>query len=423
MQRDRLTWDARYQLGAAVADSLQTVLSYQSAGSREIATEDRNTAADRVRNTTYDEDTWQLGLQANKLLRSGDTAHKLTYGVDTTRASIQTLGTGVTPPAGETFPLKRFPDTIESSAALYLQDEAMLGDWTITPGLRLDRFKIDARQAGFAATAVSLSDSAVSPKLGVLYRATPQWSVFGNVASGFKAPNAGQVNAFLENVTQFYKTIPNPKLKPEKSQNFEIGARGRLDALTLDVAAFTGRFKDLIEDSVQVGGAGTAANPTVFQSINVGNARISGFEVKGNWDWGRVAGGQLTTPFNYGYARGKDSDTGKPLDSIDPAKIRAGVQYATGRWDVRLDLAHHAAKKQSDTNASLFVTPAATTLDLGGQWRNRKDLRLNATVANLTNKKYWNWSDVRNATAAQVLVIDAYSQPGRSVQVSLVADF
>ena len=422
-QRDRLTWDARYPLGAAVADSLQTVLSYQSAGSREIATEDRNTAADRVRNTTYDEDTWQLGLQANKLLRSGDTAHKLTYGVDTTRASIQTLGTGVTPPAGETFPLKRFPDTIESSAALYLQDEAMLGDWTITPGLRLDRFKIDARQAGFAATPVSLSDSAVSPKLGVLYRATPQWSVFGNVASGFKAPNAGQVNAFFENVTQFYKTIPNPKLKPEKSQNFEIGARGRLDALTLDVAAFTGRFKDLIEDSVQVGGAGTAANPTVFQSINVGNARISGFEVKGNWDWGRVAGGQLTTPFNYGTARGKDSDTGKPLDSIDPAKIRAGVQYATGRWDVRLDLAHHAAKKQSDTNAALFVTPAATTLDLGGQWRIRKDLRLNATVANLTNKKYWNWSDVRNATAAQVLVIDAYSQPGRSVQVSLVADF
>ena len=423
MQRDRLTWDARYQLGAAVADSLQTVLSYQSAGSREIATEDRNTAADRVRNTTYDEDTWQLGLQANKLLRSGDTAHKLTYGVDTTRASIQTLGTGVTPPAGETFPLKRFPDTVESSAALYLQDEAMLGDWTITPGLRLDRFKIDARQAGFAATPVSLSDSAVSPKLGVLYRATPQWSVFGNVASGFKAPNAGQVNAFFENVTQFYKTIPNPKLKPEKSQNFEIGARGHLDALTLDVAAFTGRFKDLIEDSVQVGGAGTAANPTVFQSINVGNARISGFEVKGNWDWGRVAGGQLTTPFNYGTARGKDSDTGKPLDSIDPAKIRAGVQYATNAWDLRLDLAHHAAKKQSDTNAALFVTPAATTLDLGGQWRIRKDLRLNATVANLTNKKYWNWSDVRNATAAQVLVIDAYSQPGRSVQVSLVADF
>ncbi|SDP08432.1 hemoglobin/transferrin/lactoferrin receptor protein [Rhodoferax sp. OV413] len=424
MQRDRLTWDARYQLGAAWADSLQTVLSYQAAASREAATEDRNTAADRARDTSYDENTWQLGLQANKTLRLGsDTAHKLTYGVDYVRSTVKTLQTGVTPPAGETFPLKRFPDTVESSAALYLQDEVMHGNWSITPGVRLDRFSIDASQDGFSGTAVSMSDSAVSPKLGLLYRTSPQWSVFGNIASGFRAPNAGQVNAFFENVTQFYKTIPNPNLKPEKSQNFEIGTRGRVDALTLDVAAFTGRFKDLIEDSVQVGGAGTAANPTVFQSINVGNARISGFEVKGNWDWGRVAGGQLTTPFTYGMARGKDSDTGKPLDSIDPAKLRLGMQYATGAWDLRLDLAHHAAKKQGDTNAALFVTPAATTLDLGGQWRIQKDLRLNVAVTNLTDKKYWNWSDVRSATAAQVAVIDAFSQPGRSLKVSLVAEF
>jgi hemoglobin/transferrin/lactoferrin receptor protein len=270
---------------------------------------------------------------------------------------------------------------------------------------------------------VSPSDSAVSPKLGVLYRATPQWSVFGNYASGFKAPNAGQVNAFFENATQFYKTIPNPNLKPEKSQNFEIGARARLDALTLDLAAFTGRFRDLIEDSVKVGGAGTAASPTVYQSINVGNARISGFEVKGAWDWGRALGGQFSTPFAYGQARGRDLDTGKPLDSVDPAKLHAGLQYATSGWDLRLDLAHHAAKKQGDTNAALFVTPAATTLDLGGQWRIQKNLRLNAAVTNLTDKKYWNWSDVRGATAAQVAVIDAYSQPGRSLRVSLVADF
>lgn len=424
MQRDRLTWDARYQLGTAWADSLQTVLSYQASASREVATEDRNTAADRARDTAYDENTVQLGLQANKTLRlGGDTAHKLTYGVDYVRTQVKTLQTGITPPAGETFPLKRFPDTTETSAALYAQDEVVLGDWSITPGLRFDRYAVDASQAGFAGTVVSPSDSAVSPKLGVLFRATPQWSVFGNVASGFRAPNAGQVNAFFENVTSFYKTIPNPNLKPEKSRNFEIGARGRLDALTLDVAAFTGRFKDLIEDSVRVGGAGTAASPTVFQSINIGNARISGFELKGNMDWGRMAEGQVTTPFSYGYARGKDTSTGKPLDSIDPAKVRAGVQYATAAWDLRLDLAHHAAKKQGDTNAALFVTPAATTLDIGGQWRIQKGLRLNATVANLTDKKYWNWSDVRGATAAQVAVIDAFSQPGRSLQISLVADF
>ncbi|UUZ68850.1 TonB-dependent receptor [Polaromonas sp. P2-4] len=324
------------------------------------------------------------------------------------------------------FPLKRFPDTKETSSALYVQDEFISNSWSITPGVRLDQFKLAASQAGFVAPAASLSGSAVSPKLGVLYRATPEWSVFGNYASGFRAPNASQLNGFFENVTQFYKTISNPNLKPEKSKNFEVGVRGRLDRLSLDVAAFTGKFNNLIEDSVTVGGAGVVGNPTVFQSINVGNATISGFEVKGNMDWGQVAGGRLTTPFSYGQTRGKDKTTGRPLNSIDPAKLHVGVKYETAAWDVRLDASRHSAKKSGDVfvaaPATQFLVPAATTLDLSGQWRISKKLRVNAGIANLTDKKYWNWSDVRGL-AATSLVADAYTQPGRHFNVSLVADF
>nr|WP_279343665.1 TonB-dependent hemoglobin/transferrin/lactoferrin family receptor [Variovorax terrae] len=431
LDRSRLTWDARYRPDAAWADHLQTVLSYQTAGSREYVFEDRNTAADRVRDTTYDEKTLQANVQAEKMLRSpGGWSQKITYGLDYTSTRVTNLQTGLTPPAGETFPLKRFPDTRESSSAVYLQDEFIANDWSITPGVRVDRFKLKADQAGFVPVAASLSGSAVSPKLGVLFRATPQWSVFGNYASGFKAPNANQVNGFFENITAFYKTIPNPALKPEKSRNIEVGARGRLDRLTLDVAAFTGRYSELIEDARQVGGAGVPGNPTVFQSVNIGQARISGFEVKGSMDWGRVAGGQLSTPFAYGRTRGKDLTTGKPLNSIDPARLNLGVKYATPAWDLRLDAIHRSAKSASDIDSASLVTPpatqftvpAATTLDLSGQWRIRRDLRLNAGIRNLTNKKYWNWSDVRGLSAAST-VTDAYTQPGRYLSVSLVADF
>ena len=59
---------------------------------------------------------------------------------------------------------------------------------------------------------------------------------------------------------------------------------------------------------------------------------------------------------------------------------------------------------------------------LTGQWRFSKTLRLNAGLINLTNKKYWNWSDVRGV-AANSSFRDAYSQPGRYFNVSLVADF
>ena len=426
-ERNRLTWDARYTLDLALADSLQTVLGYQDAKSREYTYEDRNTLPDRVRDMTYSEGTWQAGVQAGKTLRMSPVwSQKLTYGVDYSRTRIANLQTGQVPAAGETFPIKRFPDTVESSAALYLQDEFISDAWSITPGVRVDRFNLDASQAGFVAQAASLSGSAVSPKLGVLWRASPEWSVFGNYASGFKAPNASQLNAFFENLTHFYKTISNPNLKPEKSQNLELGVRGRSGRLSLDVAAFTGRFRNLIEDNATVGGSGRPGNPVVFQSVNVGNARISGFEIKGAMDWGRVAGGRLSTPFGYGQTHGKDIDSGQSLNSIDPAKLYAGVKYETPAWDIWLDVSRHAGKNADDVyvaaNATQFLVPAATTVDLGGQWRISKKLRLNAGVANLTDKKSWNWSDVRGL-AANSPVGDAYSQPGRHFKVSLVADF
>ena len=178
-ERNRLTWDAGYTLDLALADSLQTVLGYQNAQSSSYTFEDRNTLPDRVRDMTYGEYAWQAGVQVGKTIRlSPDWSQKLTYGVDYSRARITNLQTGQVPAAGETFPLKRFPDTVESSAALYLQDEFISNAWSITPGVRVDRFKLDASQAGFIGQVASLSGSAVSPKLGVLWRAGPEWSVW-----------------------------------------------------------------------------------------------------------------------------------------------------------------------------------------------------------------------------------------------------
>ncbi len=429
MNRHRLTWEARYKLDALAADNLQTVLSFQDTHSREYVFEDRNTSADRVRDTTYRERALQASVQADKTIRmSAGWGQKLTYGADYAQTTVINLQTGLVPPAGETFPLKRFPDTVETSSALYAQGEIIGGNWSITPGVRLDHFSIKPSTTGFPVPVVALSGSAVSPKLGVVFRASPQWRLFGNYASGFRAPNAGQVNAFFENVTSFYKTIPNGALKPEKSNNFELGARGRLDPLTLDATVFTGKFRDLIEDNRQVSGAGTAANPTVFQSVNIDNATISGFEVKGSMDWGKVGTGKLSTPFAYGRAYGRVDNTGLPLDSIDPAKLTVGVRYETAAWDIRLNATHHAAKKPSDigqqrvTLPLQFAVPASTTYDLSGQWRFAKTTRLNASITNLTHQKYWSWSSVRGV-ASNAPALDAYTQPSRQFNVSLVTEF
>ncbi len=435
MERNRLTWDARFGLGVDWADHVRTVIAFQDAQSRQVGTSVRNTLPLRVRDNSYAERTWQAGLQADKILRSGGWSHKVTYGLDHVRSDITNLYTGLAPLPPEVFPLKRFPDTRETTSALYVQDESVHGDWSLTPGLRYDHFSLDVTsQAGFYPPAKqpgqSLSGSALSPKIGVLYRATPQWSVFSQYSAGFRAPDAGQVNGYYENMAEQVIIIPNPDLKPEKSRGFEVGVRGRLERLSLDVAAFSSNYSNLIMDTVLIRGTGTAADPRIFQTINTERARIHGFEVKGQYDWGRVAGGRLATPFSYGKARGVNRATGMPINSVDPAQLALGLKYDTAAWGLRLDMRHHAAKTAKDIDSASsvkppntqFTIPSATTLDVSMQWRLRKDLRLNLAVHNLTNRKYWIWPDVYGLAASST-TNDAYTQPGRSGHVSLVMDF
>ena len=435
MERNRLTWDARFGLGTDWADHVRTVVAYQDAQSRQVGTSVRNTLPLRVRDNSYGESTWQAGVQADKILRSGGWAHKITYGLDHVRSDISNLYTGLAPLPPEVFPLKRFPDTRETTSALYVQDESVHGNWSLTPGLRFDHFSLDVTsQAGFYPPAKqpgqSLSGSALSPKIGVPYRATEQWSVFGQYAAGFRAPDAGQVNGYYENAAEQVIIIPNPDLRPEKSRGVELGVRGRLDRLSLDAAVFGSHYSNLIMDTVLIRGTGTAADPRIFQTINTERARITGFELKGQYDWGRVAGGRLVTPFSYGKARGVNRATGKPINSVDPAQLALGVQYDTAAWGLRLDMRHHAAKTAKDIDSASsvkppntqFTVPSATTLDVSAQWRLRKDLRLNFAVHNLTNRKYWLWPDVYGLAASST-TNDAYTQPGRSVHVSLVKDF
>lgn len=435
-QRDRFSWDARYELGTAWADQVRTVVGVQRTASRRVGESDLFDGTHRVRDNFYGERAWQAGVRADKLLRSGAWTHRLTYGADYVRNTIRNLYDGVAPLPPEKFPFKRFPDTRESASALYLQDESVIGDWTLTPGLRLDHFAIDVTsQDGYyppsKVPGKSLSGSAASPKLGVLYRATPAWSVYGQFAAGFRPPEAGQINDQFEYLAPPNTRVviqPNPNLRPEKSRGFEVGVRGRTGELSLDVAAFANRYSNLIVDAEFVREVG---NERQFQAVNIPRARIHGIEVKGRYDWGRVAGGRLASTFAFGMAHGTNSDSGKPINSIDPALLMVGARYDTADWSWYADVRHHAAKKASDIdsdaimstrNGTQFVTPAATTLDVGVQWRPARNVRVNLGVRNLTNQKYWLWPAVYGVASSSP-VRDAYTQPGRSAHVSVVMDF
>ena len=92
------------------------------------------------------------------------------------------------------FPSKDFPGSTVTEAGLYLQAELQLGRFTLVPGVRYDRFALDANQndpvfvASLAPEAADFSDAAVSPKVGVAAQVTDALTVHAQYSGGFRAP-------------------------------------------------------------------------------------------------------------------------------------------------------------------------------------------------------------------------------------------
>ncbi len=442
--RDRLTWDAHYQLNQTWADRLQTVLSAQNADAKDNG---RTSVAVipsviRLRDTTYSEQGWQAAIKAEKTLPISDAwSQKLSYGMDHAQTAIISWFGGADTPANRFslpfVPKKYFPDTRDTTDAVFLQSEIGNDRWIVTPGIRWEQFAIDVTsQDGYGQQATSLAGAQWTPKLGAMYKLQDDMSLYANYATGFRAPNATQLNGFSESTTAGYATyLSNPDLKPETSKNIELGLRARIGRMSFNAALFNGDYSQLIVDKKLLSGnpASCGAAPgCVYQSVNVGSATIWGGELGGTVDWGYGAGGRWSTPFAYGQARGRDNGTGRPLNSIDPAMATLGLGYTTETWSARLDLQYHAAKNAADVDPSAGLSsgtqyadmPEATTLDVSAQWRIRKNVRLNASIVNLTDRKYWLWSDVQGLTSTSAAaLIDAYTQPGRHAHVALVVIF
>lgn len=383
-----------------------------------------------------------LGAQFESGFRLGGHEHLLTYGLDLSRqevsskrdATIHNLTTGTVTKtlAGETYPLRDFADGRTDAVGLFVQDEIALADsaWTLIPGIRYDYTRLEpsvdplAQQALTAngREAVKQSHDAVSPKLGARWELNPQFTLFGQIASGFRAPNYSEVNGSFRNLTMFYGTTPNPDLKPETSVGVELGMRFKRDAMRAQFTVYDNRYKDFIEtvrlscptDPLCVPGI------TTYAAMNLNKVRIYGAELKGSWDiserW-RVDGGLA-------YAHGENEESHQPLNSVEPVRLSAGVSYETGKWGGETRLRAAQRKKRTDDSGGTWFRPAGYGVtDVSVWFRPTRETRIVATVNNLFDKKYWLWSDIRQADATDPLGVDFYSQPGRSFRLSLQADF
>lgn len=419
LDRRRLSLEHRYEdLNAAWLQVLRTQVYVQDSKTRQFSAEDRFTAPDRSRDGFYKEHVQGLATQAQTQLPG----QRLSYGLELSRNTITALRDGTVPPAGESFPNKPFPDTRYLLAGAYLQDEIEAGDFSIIPGLRLEHYSLKPSAEGYTGgSVVALSDQAVTPRLGLIWHLQPTLQPYLQWSQGFRAPTPDQVNNGFANPAQGYRSIGNPDLKPEHANSLELGVRGKLDErLRWQLSLYQNRYRDFINQDV-IQGSGTPADPLVFQYINLTQARIRGVDARLIWQ--PLDGLSLSAALADTRGDSTRAGVGTPLDTVQPTRFSTALRWERGDWDLQAGWQHVAAKKAGRaSNATYFLPPSYDVVDVSVSYRINPALRATALINNLGDKKYWRWSDVRGIAATST-VLDAYTAPGRQLQLALRADF
>ena len=366
-----------------------------------------------------------LDVQAGSPIRD---RHYLTYGIDfyqddvderRREESVQVFVPRSPGPPGSTeTEIDEAPTTPESSyqgLGLYLQDEVGAGRWTLIPGVRFDRFDIEAealeREEG-AIPAEDRTESALSGSVGGLFRATEWLHLTGSVSRAFRTPNVIE-RFFFGPGSQGGLSVPNPDLENETSVNVDLGFKARAAGVRVEATYFHNRIDDFITfvPGTFMGESEFGGQPVTTVG-NVGEARIRGIEAevehRGAW-----LGGMRTAFAAFSWNDGDDLVTDEPL-FVPPPKLALGLGWTEGRGRVsglftgRLVDGQSEVPEGFDPTSGFAVFDLHSAVDLSA-WTGRPVV-LRAGVENLLDRAY---EEPFGAALA----------PGRNLVLSLQAGF
>ncbi|MDP2247697.1 MAG: TonB-dependent receptor, partial [Nitrosomonadales bacterium] len=336
--------------------------------------------------------------------------------------------------AGDNFPLRDYANGRTDTIGLFIQDE--IAGWsngmlTLIPGLRYDwrRLKpdVDVLAQQFLSAnnrkAVEQIDSSFSPKIAAIWKINSQWSLYGQAVRGFRAPNYAEVNSSFRNTVQSWGISPNPDLKPETSIGVEVGAKLHGQNMLGQLSVYDNRYKNFI-DSMELNCPG---DPSCISGltrtnmfVNLSRVRIYGAELRGEWIF--TPGWKLDSAI--AWAHGDNESNSEPLNSVEPTRASLGLIRNAGTWGMETRLRGAlAVSRTDDTDGEWYRPNGYVVTDVTAWWHPTKSSSFNVAVNNLFDKKYWLWSDMRQADSRNPLRVDFYSQPGRTLSASFTYDF
>jgi hemoglobin/transferrin/lactoferrin receptor protein len=410
----------------------------ETARVRQSTLDERGNAARPVainRYFQFDQNIRGIELNLQKKVASLNVDHRLGIGVDYREWRTEEYRDGVerglvdgqitSTILGEQFPLRDFPISDSSAFGAYVEDVASIGEWSVIAALRADRYDLDPRNDSMYAedypfaVPVSLSESDLSPKLGLIYHFNRSTDVYLQYSHGFRAPPYEDANIGLEIPAFNYRAIPNPDLRSESSNGLDLGLRWQGSNVELRVAVFRTRYNDFIESKYRIG-TDPVSGRILFQSQNLSETLIDGVEAGWKVRF-RGALQNIVADGSLYRARGENKDNGQPLNSVGPGQAVFGASWSAPNSAYRLRLQSTFTESWSardESGGPLFKPPGYAVFDFYYTQNLGDRMTLRAGVLNLTDRTYWNWSEVRGLPPDDP-VIPYLAQAGRSLSLGL----
>ncbi|WP_031529656.1 TonB-dependent receptor [Dyadobacter crusticola] len=261
------------------------------------------------------------------------------------------------------------------------------------------------------------SANVVSPKIGLVYRATDQVRFRSQYAMGFKAPNI----FYLYNSAPLGSSfrLGNPNLKPERMvYSVDLGADFNINEnLELSATYYTSQYKDFNESVLipasEVPSYFDPAGLPVRQYINIGKVKLSGLETSLRYKLQQ----HFTLIGSYFYNRSKilqyqtnPAYEGKEMDSNPRHTLSGGLIYDNPKM-INIGLwARHTSESFGDLeNSENLILKPITVFDLKVS-RQIGKFAVNANILNLFDKLYF---------GSYTSKTSYYYAPGRSVNIGL----
>ena len=377
------------------------------------------------------DDSYGADLQFGSTINN----HKLTYGLDYSLTSNEyyqdkytnTNGTISHTYFGTNYPIKRSPDTDTQRLGVYIQDEFVNGKTEFIYGLRFDNYQLNAspdslylnycQKDSSTCPVADLDSSSFTPKIAATHNISDQLKIWGQYSRGFRAPSWWEMQASQTNLSASspYQTQPNPNLKPETSDSFEIGLRGDYEKFNYGLTAFFNTYDNFIQTGVSKGTATVngVENVAISTTDNIKGAEIWGIEYKSEYKFTpEIEGISLITSASY--QEGTNKETNADLANIDPFKLVTGLRYTTSDEKLTSELIATYVGKVLKNNITNFEPQEYTTLDLLTKYKHSDSLELSVGISNILDAKYYQYQNIpTNVSAAKV---EQYREAGRSIQ-------